>query len=529
MKTYNTNGIEVNAAVADHHKAMLTEGALCFVRDLVHEFADERNYLLEARIRRQAEFDAGHFPDFLPETSQIRSTPWTVFPTPKDLLDRRVEITGPASDRKMVINGLNSGANVYMADLEDSHAPTWTGTLDGQLNIRDSVNKTITCQTPGKTYTLNEQTAVLMMRPRGLHLPEKHIHVDGKPTPASLFDLGLFLYHNARTLLHKGTGPYAYIPKMENHREARWWNDVFSYSENELGIPYGSIKATPLIETITAAFEMHEILYELRHHATGLNCGRWDYIFSFIKKFRNHPEFVLPDRAEVTMTTHFLKSYVDLLVQTCHQRGAHAMGGMAAQIPIKNDPAANEAAMDKVRADKLREVLAGHDGTWVAHPGLVPIAREIFDKNMGAQHQQHVARQDVHVTAADLLKVPQGNRTEHGVRYNTRVGIQYTEALLRGQGCVPLYHVMEDAATAEISRSQAYQMRRHGVRLSNGKNVTKELITQIASEELRVIEKEIGSTRFADGKFPLATELFLRLTTQDTFEEFLTIPSYEHL
>jgi len=494
---------------------ILSADAHRFLTNLARTFEPRRQELLARRAERQRRIAAGEVPDFLPETRQIRSAAWTVAPIPADLTDRRVEITGPV-DRKMVINALNSGARVYMADFEDSNAPTWRNNLEGQINLRDAVRGTITFTSPeGKPYSLGGSPATLMVRPRGWHLDEKHMTVDGRAISASLFDFGLFFFHNAAALIAKGSGPYFYLPKLESHLEARLWNDVFNLAQDELGIPRGTIRATVLIETILAAFEMEEILYELREHSAGLNCGRWDYIFSVIKKFRQRPDFVLPDRARVTMDRHFLKSYVDLLIQTCHRRRAHAMGGMAAQIPIKHDPAANEAALEKVRQDKLREVRAGHDGTWVAHPGLVPIAAQVFDAGMPGANQLHVLREDVKVTASDLLAVPDGEITAAGLHANVDIGVQYLESWLRGVGCVPIYNLMEDAATAEISRSQVWQWVRHGARLSDGRVVTEQLVRQIMAE-----------------LFPtksLAIELFERLMTGAEFAEFLTLVAYEHL
>jgi malate synthase len=492
---------------------ILTPAALRFLTVLARSFEARRQELLAQRTERQRRLSGGELPDFLPDTRAVRQGDWTVAPTPPDLLDRRVEITGPV-DRKMVINALNSGARVYMADFEDSNAPTWRNNLEGQLNLRDAVRGSIAFTSPeGKHYTLAPRIATLMVRPRGWHLDEKHVTLDGSPISAALFDFGLFFFHNAAALIAKGTGPYFYLPKLESHLEARLWNDVFTLAQHELGIPQGTIRATVLIETILAAFEMDEILYELRDHSAGLNCGRWDYIFSFIKKFRHRPDFVLPDRARVTMDRHFLKSYVDLLIQTCHRRGAHAMGGMAAQIPIKHDPAANEAALDKVRQDKLREVRAGHDGTWVAHPGLVPIAMEAFAA-MPGPNQLGVRREAVRVTARDLLTVPEGEITEAGLRTNVDVGIQYLESWLRGLGCVPIYNLMEDAATAEISRTQVWQWLRHG-------KVTAALVEQTIAEQLN----RLGG----GGRFPLAAELFQRMTTQPDCPEFLTKVAYDYL
>jgi malate synthase len=499
---------------------VLTPEASMLVTKLARRFESRRQELLLRRRIRQQQIDAGQLPDFLPETASVREKEWTVAPIPHDLHDRRVEITGPV-DRKMIINALNSGANVFMADFEDSNSPTWQNNLEGQLNLRDAVEGTISYVSPeGKRYELNPRVATLMVRPRGWHLDERHFSVDGKPISGSLFDFGLYFFHNARQLILSGTGPYFYLPKLESHMEARLWNDVFCFAQDELRIPRGTIRATVLIETILAAFEMDEILYELREHSAGLNCGRWDYIFSFIKKFRNRPDFVLPDRSIVTMEKHFLKSYVDLLIQTCHRRGIHAMGGMAAQIPIKNDPIANEKALDKVRQDKLREVHAGHDGTWVAHPGLVPIARDIFDANMNGANQIRVRREDVHVTAKDLLAVTEGQITEEGLRWNIDVGLQYLESWLRGGGCVPIYNLMEDAATAEICRAQVWQWIRHGAKLSNGRPITREMVRNVISEQ----KNKLKGSRMSE-----AAEIFERMMTSPDFAEFLTLVAYDYI
>jgi len=506
----------VSAAFAE----ILSPAALDFLASLARRFERRRRELLGRRADRQRDFDAGAFPTFLKSTADVRDADWRVGPIPRDLVDRRVEITGPV-DRKMVINALNSGAQVYMADFEDSHAPTWRGTIEGQINLRDAARGSIEFKTGEKHYKLNPTTATLMVRPRGWHLVERHVTVDGEPISGALFDFGLFFFHNAKALLAKGSGPYFYLPKLESHLEARLWNDVFVAAQEALGIPRGTIRATVLIETIPAAFEMDEILYELRDHSAGLNCGRWDYIFSFIKKFRSRPNFVLPDRARVTMDRHFLKSYVDLLIRTCHRRGIHAMGGMAAQIPIKGDAAANTKALDKVWQDKIREVHAGHDGTWVAHPGLVPVASGAF-ASLAASHQLSVLREDVHVAPRDLLTVPDGEITEAGLRTNVDVGIQYLESWLRGVGCVPIYNLMEDAATAEISRSQVWQWVRHGAHLSNGRAVTQGLVESIIAEEME--EKNLKG-----GKFDLAARLFHQLMTGSDFPEFLTLVAYEHL
>ncbi len=512
--------VEVRAPRDARFDEILTPDALGFVARLARTFEARRQDLLRRRADRQRDFDAGAFPTFLESTAHVRDADWRVAPIPHDLRDRRVEITGPV-DRKMVINALNSGAQAFMADFEDSHSPTWHGTIEGQINLRDAVAGTIEFKTAEKHYTLNPTVATLMVRPRGWHLIERHVLVDAEPVSGSLFDFGLFFFHNARALIAKGSGPYFYLPKLESHLEARLWNDVFVAAQAALGIPGGTIRATVLIETIPAAFEMDEILYELRDHSAGLNCGRWDYIFSFIKKFRSRPEFVLPDRARVTMDRHFLKSYVDLLIRTCHRRGIHAMGGMAAQIPIKGDAATNAKALDKVLQDKIREVRAGHDGTWVAHPGLVAVASGAF-ASLAASHQLSVMREDAHVTPRDLLTVPDGEITEAGLRTNVDIGIQYLESWLRGVGCVPIYNLMEDAATAEISRSQVWQWVRHGARLSDGRTVTRSLVESIIAEERE-------TKNLKGGKFDLAAELFAQQMTGAQFPEFLTLLAYEHL
>jgi malate synthase len=512
------------------HREIITPHALEFLIDLQREFNGRRLTLLEARRGRQACLDVGGTPGFLSATKHIRDGQWKVAPLPADLRDRRVEITGPV-DRKMVINALNSGANCFMADFEDSHSPTWIGTLDGQINVRDAVDGTIDYLQPdtGKHYKLNPDVATLIVRPRGWHLEEKHLLVDGQPMSASLFDFGLTFFHNARKLIDKGSGPYFYLPKLEGHLEARLWNDVFQFAQHALGIPAGTVRATVLIETILAAFEMDEILYELRDHAAGLNCGRWDYIFSFIKRFRNRPDMVLPDRAQVTMTTHFMRSYSLLAIKTCHRRSAAAMGGMAAQIPIKDDPVANGLALSKVRADKHREANDGHDGTWVAHPGLVQLAKKEFDAVMPASNQIERRRDDVEVTCRDLLQVPAGTITEEGLRLNVRVGVQYMEAWLRGNGCVPLYNLMEDAATAEISRTQVWQWLYHGKQLDDGRTVDRRLFRKTFVEEMNRVADEVSPARFRGGKFELAARLFQKIIEQAELEEFLTLRAYPYL
>jgi malate synthase len=521
--------VKVWRLAGEQEAQILTFEAIEFLAGLAREFEPRRQSLLARRVERQKEIDAGAMPDFLSATKTIRDGNWRVASIPADLMDRRTEITGPV-DRKMIINALNSGAKVFMADFEDATSPTWGNLLQGQFNLRDAVNRKIDFTSPeGKQYALAEKTATLMVRPRGWHLVEKHLLVDGKPISGSLFDFGLHFFHNARQLLANGSGPYFYLPKMESHLEARLWNDVFNHAQDALKIPRGSIRATVLIETILATFETEEILYELRDHSAGLNCGRWDYIFSFIKKLRNRSEFVMPDRAQVTMTTHFMRSYCLNVIRSCHRRGAHAMGGMAAQIPIKNNPQANEEALAKVLADKEREATDGHDGTWVAHPGLVPVALKAFDKHMPRANQISKLREDVNVTAADLLQPAKGTITEGGLRANVSVGIQYLEAWLGGLGCVPLYNLMEDAATAEISRSQVWQWLKYGAPMADGRKVTPQLYDEILAQELARIEKEIGGARYQRGHFPRATKLFSEMSKNPAFAEFLTLPAYQEL
>jgi malate synthase A len=524
-------GVELSGSLDPRQREIVSNGALELVADLVRRFGWRVEELLARRRERQARFDAGERPDFLPETAHVRASQWTVAPLPQDLLDRRVEITGPV-DRKMIINALNSGASVFMADFEDSNAPTWENNVQGQVNLCDAVRRTVSYVAPdtGKAYQLHAKTSVLFVRPRGWHLLEKHVRVDGRPVPAALFDFGVYFFNNAAELLRRGSGPYFYLPKMESHLEARLWNEVFVRAQEALGVPRGSIKATCLIETLPAAFEMDEILWELREHSAGLNCGRWDYIFSFIKRFHADPAFVLPDRGQVTMDKAFLHAYVQLLIQTCHRRDVHAMGGMAAQIPIKDDPAANQAALDKVRADKLREVEAGHDGTWVAHPALVPIAQAVFDEHMKGPNQLHVKREDVRIGQRELLAVPEGTRTEAGLRHSIRVSIQYLASWLAGAGCVPLYHLMEDAATAEISRVQVWQWIHHGVALDDtSQQVSVPYVQRLVAEEMERIRGEQGDARFQAGKFAAARALFERLATSQELAEFLTLPAYDLL
>ncbi len=506
---------------------ILTPDALRFLAELARRFEPRRKELLARRVKRQIEIDNGQLPDFLPETEGIRSADWKVAPIPPELADRRVEITGPV-ERKMVINALNSGANMFMADFEDSNSPTWENNIAGQINLRDAIRRTISYASPeGKQYTLNAKTAFLFVRPRGWHLVERHCMVDNESISGSLFDFGLYFFHNA-PLFKNGLGqrPCFYLPKMESHLEARLWNDVFNFAQDYLQIAHGTIRATVLIETILASFEMDEILFELRDHSAGLNCGRWDYIFSYIKKLRNHAEYGLPDRAQVTMDKDFLAAYVHLLIETCHRRGIHAMGGMAAQIPIKNDAAANDAALEKVRLDKLREVNAGHDGTWVAHPGLVAIAKTVFDEHMPTQNQIG-KRPGASVSQADLLRPTKGAITEAGLRLNLNVGLRYTESWLIGNGCVPINNLMEDAATAEICRSQIWQWRKNGAKLEDGRTITADLIQELMADEFHKITASAGPEKFYTRRFATAGELFEEMIMDDRFNEFLTLRAYD--
>ena len=523
-------GVEITAPLNPGFEDILTPEAVAFVVELERRFGQRRRELLAARAERQKALDAGVKPDFLAETKAVRDGDWTIAPLPADLQDRRVEITGPV-DRKMIINALNSGAKVFMADFEDSNTPTWTNQIEGQINLRDAIRRTITFSDPGsgKSYRLNDTVAVLKVRPRGWHLEEKHVLVDGKPMSGGLFDFGLYVFHNARELLARGSGPYFYLPKMESHLEARLWNDAFTHAEQALDLTHGTIKGTVLIETILAAFEMDEILYELRDHSAGLNCGRWDYIFSFIKKFRNDPAAVLPDRAEVTMATHMMNSYSLLAIKTCHRREAPAIGGMAAFIPIKNDEQANAAVFAKVKADKEREANNGHDGTWVAHPGLVPLAIEVFDRIMPTPNQIARKREDVTITAADLLTIPDGHRSEAGLRMNVSVSIGYIEAWLRGLGCVPLFNLMEDAATAEISRTQVWQWLHHKKTLDDGRPVDRALVEQVIGEELDAWRDRVGAERYMHGKYDEAGRMFADLVFNETLVEFLTLPAYDRI
>jgi malate synthase len=518
--------VEIVAPSTGRYAEILTPEAVAFVVGLQRTFNEQRKELLEARVARQKRLDAGERPDFLKETKHIRESEWTVAELPQDLLDRRVEITGPV-DRKMIINALNSGAKVFMADFEDSTTPTWDNVMEGQLNLRDAVRRTITFEDEktGKSYRLIDNPAVLFVRARGWHLEERHLIVDGEPMSGSLFDFGLYAFHNAKELLTRGSGPYFYLPKMESHLEARLWNDVFIKAEGELAIPAGSIKATVLIETILATFEMDEILWELKDHSAGLNCGRWDYIFSFIKKFAGDTSVLLPDRGQVTMTTHFMRSYSKLCIKTCHRRKVSAMGGMSAFIPIKTDPVANEKALAQVRADKEREATDGHDGTWVAHPGLVPVALEVFNRVMPQANQIEKQLPDYHATANDLLQVPEGTITEAGVRQNVAVGLGYVEAWLRGIGCVPLFNLMEDAATAEISRAQLWQWVHHNAVMDDGLPVTVEMVDAVIVDELERAKAVVDAQRYS--AYVRAAELMRELVRAPRFMDFLTVPAYE--
>jgi malate synthase len=532
MTQYTTPaGMSITGSFKPEYADVLTADALEFLAKLHRRFDPRRLELLERRAQRQKELDAGKLPDFLPETLPIRQADWTVSSVPADLQDRRTEITGP-TDRKMVINALNSGAKMYMADFEDSNTPTWDNQVLGQVNMRDAVRKTISFTNPqGKQYDLGSNIATLLVRPRGWHLTEKHVIVDGQPMSGALFDFGLYFFHNAKERVAQKSGVYLYLPKMESHLEARLWNDAFVFSQTELGVPQGTVKATVLIETILAAFEMDEILYELREHSAGLNCGRWDYIFSCIKKFRNREDFILADRNLVTMTSPFMRAYSLLLIKTCQKRGAFAMGGMAAQIPIKNDPSANDAAMAKVRADKEREANDGHDGTWVAHPGLVALAQEAFDKVMTTPNQIAKQRPDVNMLASDLLDFqPQGPITESGLRANINIGIQYMGAWLAGTGCVPIFNLMEDAATAEISRAQIWHWIRSpmGV-LDDGREITKELFSKLVPQELAKVRDMLGDQGYSQGEYEEGANMFEKLTLSENFVEFLTLPAYDYV
>ena len=521
-------GLEITGPMNPRFAEILTPEACRFLRELEERFGPRRRELLARRVERQREIDAGRMPDFLPETAHIRGGDWQVPPPPPDLVDRRTEITGPV-DRKMAINALNSGAQCWMADFEDANSPTWENVLEGQINMRDAARRTIAYTSPeGKSYALKDKIATIVARPRGWHMEEKHVLLDGRRLSASLFDWGLYFFHNAQALIARGSGPYFYLPKMESHLEARLWNDVFLHAQAALGIPRGTVRATVLIETILGCFEAEEILYELREHASGLNCGRWDYMFSFVKKFRNRPEYLFPDRTLITMTVPFLRAYCMHVINVCHRHGAYAMGGMAAQIPIKNNPAANEAALAKVRADKEREASDGHDGTWVAHPGLVQTALDAFAKHMPGANNLHRFH-DVQITAADLLAPLHGPITETGVRWNLHVGVRYLEAWLDGSGAEPIHNLMEDLATSEISRSQLWQWLRYGATLDDGRPITAEMYDTLLADELKKIRAEYGDARYDAGHFPAASELFMRMSKSETFDEFLSLPAYELL
>ena len=523
---------KVKGGVPEAYKDVLTDQALLFLADLERRFGPTRKTLLEDRQLAQLRYDDGELPNFPPETEHVRNGIWEVAPTPPALQDRRVEITGPV-DRKMMINALNSGAKMFMADFEDASSPTFENMMSGQVNMQDYANGTLSLQTEKKSYTLNDEIATMLVRPRGWHLEEANITVDGKPMSGSLVDFGLHFFHNGKKLAEDGRGPFYYLPKLESYQEARLWNDVFNFAQAVVGVPNGTIKTTVLIETLPAAFQMNEILYELKNHITGLNCGRWDYIFSYIKTLKNHKQYLLPDRAQVGMDRGFLKAYSLLLIETCHRRRAHAMGGMAAQIPVKNDPEANEAAFEKVRADKKREASQGHDGTWVAHPDLVPVAMEVFDAEMPRANQILAQRQSPKITAADLLSPHTGSITEAGIRTNISVGIQYTAAWLCGRGAVPIHNLMEDAATAEISRAQIWQWIRHGaeVEMADGSKETMSsaLYRRIFDEEVEALKEEFGSNSFVAGRYPEAAKVFTEAATSADLPTFLTLPAYEIL
>ncbi|WP_179339023.1 malate synthase A [Winogradskyella ludwigii] len=530
METVTQQKMKFSPEVTNFYPKILTEEAMTFLSALQEKFNDSRLELLKRREKEQTLFDKGGFPSFPVETESIRTSDWQAAEIPKDLLDRRVEITGPV-DRKMVINALNSGAKTFMADFEDSNAPSWKNTLEGQQNLIDANLKTIELvdEARGKHYQLNDETAVLIVRPRGLHLNERHVLLNGQEMSGSLFDFGLYVFHNSVALMERDSAPYFYLPKLEHYLEARWWNAVFEFTQEYLEIPNGTFRATLLIETITASFQLDEFIYELKEHIVGLNCGRWDYIFSYIKKFRNHEGFIVPNRDKVTMATPFMAAYSNLVIQRCHKRGIHAMGGMAAQIPIKNNPEANKAALEKVRLDKEREARNGHDGTWVAHPALVEVAMKEFDKYMPTPNQIFNKREDVVVTESDLVELPQGTITETGIRKNINVGILYLEAWLRGHGAVALYNLMEDAATAEISRTQVWQWLKNEAFLDDGRAFNKDLFDVLFDDEVEKIIKEVGEDNIKNTKFLEAIALFKRLVTQEEFEEFLTLSAYQYI
>ena len=529
MITNKNFQLTVSAPIPREAEHIFSQDAIEFLDALHREFNERRLALLNLRRKRQKEIDNGALPDFLPHTRPIRLDWWKAAPVPEVIADRRVEITGPV-DRKMIINALNSGANVFMADFEDANSPTWQNIYEGQVNLYDAVRRQIDFALPnGKKYELQEKTAVLFVRPRGLHLPEKHLKFSSNWASGSLVDFGLYFFHNARKTLENGEGPFFYLPKLESHLEARWWNDVFNFSQDYLGISRGTIKATVLIETIMATFEADEIIYELREHSAGLNCGRWDYIFSYIKKLRNHPEYILPDRALVTMETPFMDAYSRYIVQVCHRRGVHAMGGMSAYIPVKNNEAENQAAFEKVRKDKMREVLNGHDGTWVAHPGLVALAKEIFDQHMPEANQISKQRQETDFTAADLLAPPKLEVTEQGIRHNINVALLYIESWLNGVGAAALYNLMEDAATAEISRAQLWQWLHYRVKTTDGIQFTEYMYQRLKKEELSKIKNMLGEARYEGGRFRAAECILDQLVLDKEFTDFLTLPAYEFL
>ncbi|MDB5988348.1 MAG: malate synthase [Nevskia sp.] len=519
--------IEIKGPMHTGYSKILTPEALEFVATLVRKYRARHAELMAYRQTRQASIDAGALPGFLPETASIRAGSWKIAGIPQDLLDRRVEITGPV-DRKMIINALNSGATCFMSDFEDSASPTWELMIQGQVNLGDAVRRSISFEQGGKQYKLNDQIATLLVRPRGWHLLEKHILIDGKPAIAGIVDFALYFFHNVKELLARGTGPYFYLPKMQSHLEARLWNDIFNDAQDALSVPRKTIKVTVLVETLWAAFEMDEILYELKDHIVALNCGRWDYIFSCIKTLNAHGDWMVPDRLQVTMDKHFLDSYSKLLCETCHKRGAMAMGGMAAFIPIKNDEAKNAEVFAKVKVDKLREVKNGHDGTWVAHPGLVSVAMEVFNQHMPTPNQLD-KQFNYGIKTEDLLKKPEGEITEAGLRNNINVGIGYVEAWINGNGCVPLHNLMEDAATAEISRTQVWQWLKYGAVLADGRKLTRELVMQIVDEELLAYKQEIGEDKFYGRRFAEAAGIVARMSTADRCADFLTLPAYEYL
>lgn len=526
METTEKTTVEVQNVA--QHQNILTPEALTFLHALHHKFNSNRIALLKERDIQQDLFDQGFAPKFPIETESIRNSVWSAAPIPEKLLDRRVEITGPV-DRKMVINALNSGAKIFMADFEDSCSPTFENLMEGQQNLKDAIRKTISLEQNGKTYQLNNNVATLLVRPRGLHLEEKNLKANDENLSGSLVDFGLYFFHNVLELQKQNLGVYLYLPKIEHYKEARWWNEVFEFAQNYFKVPVGTIKATVLIETITASFQLDEIIYELKNHIAGLNCGRWDYIFSYIKKLKNHPNFMVPDRDQVTMTSPFMSAYSLRVIQVCHKRSILAIGGMAAQIPIKNDEEANTIAFEKVKADKEREVKNGHDGTWVAHPGLVSLAMKVFNENMPTKNQMHIKRNELNITEEQLLELPKGTITENGVRKNINVGILYLESWLKGVGAAALYNLMEDAATAEISKAQLWLWLKKEVKLDTGELVSKTFYDKIIKEELVKIEKYVGNERFHSGQFELATKLFSTMIFNEKLDDFLTLEAYNFI